>query len=1078
MFCTSSEKPDWGLGKLIRQDGNFCEIEYFVSPVSDPEIVRVKKSSIKIKSLPDQTRVYWSDAESELWRIGRVIQGEGDSISVQFPNKDIKNIQIEQLFTRWSLPINDPTPYLASFVNETPLFAESRRKYIKSIMKQRALSAGMSGLLSSSIELEPHQYNVIKKILNDPIQRYLLADEVGLGKTIEAGILIRQYILDDPEGHYVVVIVPPTLVNQWRGELITRFHLENFLDDTVHVIASDDIDEVKDEILNAKMLVIDEAHHIVRGVEYKQETHFYKLISEACHRVDRLLLLSATPVISNTKGFLAMLHLLDPTIYSLSGLDAFMKKIEMHKELAYLIADLVPENVLMLQSTLEALKTLFPNDSILLERVEELGKILEISFDEEDPNIIESVVNLRAHISETYKLHRRILRHRRSKVQGITPNRIGIEVVSYQQQGMKFLIESLEKWRSDAASHVYGLEDMYTVDTLSEIYSLFMDALLSDTLLLVDLAEARLSGKKTNRSGDELSSVIFDQPLLTGESTVLKEIINFANQVHNDKSRFELAVQKVSDLQGSGKKVVIFCSTAFTADHLYEICKAKLIGVCRHILNADTALSNNDHSILICDHSAEEGLNLQGGDKVIFHFDLPLSPNRLEQRTGRLDRYGARYDILSYIIQCDDNPYEREWINCVSEGFGLFSRSIASLQFLIEEKMSQLKNELLIKGIEALPEFKDQLSGDQGIIAKELKDIELYDELDALLVEYDDSFDDLVDYDSDWMSHAALTDEWVCKSLLFKAVPHHISQPFPPDRVFRYQYSHDQRNNTLISLTDYQNNFIDSIDVDAPNRSWTTPMTPAYSFRRQTAVSKKLRILRYGDTFLRGISDFTEVDDRGRSHAIWRTTPDYIPENVADLFLRFDFVIETNIAEVLQLVSSLGVDSKANFKRIGDMLFPAIVRTIWLDSELRLVDDDRVGKYLDIGYNRSITNGILDKNIKYGHWMQLIESDLPYFSDWRERCFNGREAALQYLSESTDLEKITQEYVNKAKALHQQHYTQLRSRIIHLHGDEADCERKRMKAEEKLHHAYYEGILNPTIRLDAVGAIFLYQKRL
>jgi ATP-dependent helicase HepA len=88
---------------------------------------------------------------------------------------------------------------LARQINETPMFAEARSGFVRAIIGQRAACQGMSALYSSVIELDSHQVEVVRRVLQDPAQRYLLADEVGLGKTIEAGILIRQYVHDDPD---------------------------------------------------------------------------------------------------------------------------------------------------------------------------------------------------------------------------------------------------------------------------------------------------------------------------------------------------------------------------------------------------------------------------------------------------------------------------------------------------------------------------------------------------------------------------------------------------------------------------------------------------------------------------------------------------------------------------------------------------------------------------------------------------------------------------------------------------------------------------------------------------------------
>ncbi len=74
----------------------------------------------------------------------------------------------------------------------------------------------MSAILSSVIDLEGHQVEVVRRVLQDPVQRYLLADEVGLGKTIEAGLLIRQCVLDCGKDAEIVIVVPDALVDQWQ----------------------------------------------------------------------------------------------------------------------------------------------------------------------------------------------------------------------------------------------------------------------------------------------------------------------------------------------------------------------------------------------------------------------------------------------------------------------------------------------------------------------------------------------------------------------------------------------------------------------------------------------------------------------------------------------------------------------------------------------------------------------------------------------------------------------------------------------------------------------------------------------
>src|SRR3954465_14971729 len=88
----------------------------------------------------------------------------------------------------------------------------------------RGPSRGLLGVSSGSVDLHAHQVGVARRVLSDPVQRYLLADEVGLGKTIEAGFVIRQRLIDAP-GSLIVVLVPSALQWQWEMELDSKFSL-------------------------------------------------------------------------------------------------------------------------------------------------------------------------------------------------------------------------------------------------------------------------------------------------------------------------------------------------------------------------------------------------------------------------------------------------------------------------------------------------------------------------------------------------------------------------------------------------------------------------------------------------------------------------------------------------------------------------------------------------------------------------------------------------------------------------------------------------------------------------------------
>ena len=473
---------------------------------------------------------------------------------------------------------------------------------------------GMSALLSSAIELEAHQVEVVRRILQDPIQRYLLADEVGLGKTIEAGILIRQCFLDGGPQTQVIVLTPVALVPQWRAELVTKFLLGDRLGSSLHVLSLDQEREVLGHLANAVMLVIDEAHHLRREGDASRIA-FFDQVAAAAARLDRVLLLSATPALHNTRGFLEMLHLLDPKTYPLEDENALRERIESRQALAEIVASLTPDNALYLDHSLDQLVELFPHDAFLQEQVAKLRALSDGMPEEDDPEFVEALGRVRAHLSELYRLHRRVLRHRRRSIGGLTPDREGAEVIDYSSAETADLIEDFDAWRVEDLPQAGATRPASALASRS-----FRSA--SGATSNTPCGPSRLRRNVGQDRGSRVAARLGGAGAFRARQTALTEFL---------RSRL-----------GARRQFIVFCSDIPTADHLaQELAKALGVPVDRHspdesaweAFGADPA-----RPVLVCDRRAEEGLNLQGGRKTIVHWDLPLDPNRIEQRLGRADR--------------------------------------------------------------------------------------------------------------------------------------------------------------------------------------------------------------------------------------------------------------------------------------------------------------------------------------------------------------------------------------------------------------------------------------------------------
>ena len=197
-----------GIGKLesIDEIKNQGVVGFFTSPnqPSDRRI-SINLDLIDHAKLFDEQNIYVIDDRYKLWRSGRYGgQRPCGNHLVQF----IKNIAGEldnpvfPLFDIYVLNLLnndyiDPSLFLAHRCVDSPFFYNSRMDFITAYISQQVACRSISAIPSSSIELEPHQLAVVAQVLNDPVKKYLLADEVGLGKTIEAGLILKELLFND-----------------------------------------------------------------------------------------------------------------------------------------------------------------------------------------------------------------------------------------------------------------------------------------------------------------------------------------------------------------------------------------------------------------------------------------------------------------------------------------------------------------------------------------------------------------------------------------------------------------------------------------------------------------------------------------------------------------------------------------------------------------------------------------------------------------------------------------------------------------------------------------------------------------
>jgi len=694
-----------GIGKLIAAKVDYAEVEFFDSP-SGPRLVKVRVRSHLVRrvTLSRQTRVFMFEPDSGIWRAGRIDEliadeqsGNEEHYSVKFPNGINERVPVSRLFVRWARPIADPTEYLAAKITDTPFFFEGRSRIVRHLAKQRAAFGGLTGLASSAVELLEHQISIVRRVLRDPIQRYLLADEVGLGKTIEAGVLIRQHILDQPIDADVLVIVPDHLIGQWKKELATKFFI-SAEDCRLTLVGSTSLMGEDADDSQHSLVVIDEAHKIA-SLAFSTSASELKAFDRICRIAltsSRLLLLSGTPVLRQENQFLAMLHLIDPDGYPLSNLDAFRKRVQERQTVAEATVDLTDNaSGMFADEAVSKILDAFGNDDRLTQLCSRVKELLWVP--EDSAERISALRELRTHLTETYKLHRRLLRTRRSdpRVADLLPSRNGAVSISHEDQARTEASQFLDTWRLS----LENLDDQ--PEYLKQLFATFVVAAMAHPRVLVREIKKRLFQLKggSPRKSDIDQFLAFD-----GERELLTERMELIGSLVEEDNRCT-AIADWANSHPEVRKIVVFVSDPEIADYVCSDLqhKSRHVPVIRYqgrTVQLRDFEVDRSRRFLVCDQRAEEGLNLQRGGTAIVHYDLPLDPMRIEQRIGRVDRIEANARITNVVVS-QHHSYEYQWLECLSEGIGVFNRSIAPLQYLLSESVSRIHGRLLTAGRDA-----------------------------------------------------------------------------------------------------------------------------------------------------------------------------------------------------------------------------------------------------------------------------------------------------------------------------------------------------------------------------------------
>jgi ATP-dependent helicase HepA len=528
------------------------------------------------------------------------------------------------------------------------------------------LPSPIYGLSGARVSLLPHQLFIAHEVANRNAPRVLLADEVGLGKTIEAGLILHQQVLRERVKR-ALLIVPEPLLHQWLVEMLRRFNLRFslFNEDRCAAHVEDDGNPFLSEQLvlcsldffiqhpewmtqalaaGWDMLVVDEAHHL--QWQPQQPSPEYEFVEQLAQQTPSVLLLTATPEQLGAAGHFARLRLLDP--HRFHDLQAFLAEEEQYQPIAQAAAELLDATTLS-SATINTLHKVFHDTSESRALLDELVGA-KCDTDKQE-HIRETLLH---QLVDRHGTGRMLFRNTRKAVKGFP----------------------LREAHGYALAPPPEYNQIHTVLATAEAQTQFA-------------ANFGVSFQQLS-----LTPEIIYQTLSALDLEAMQNALNW----WQCDPRVSWLASKLRELKKH--KTLVICASAQTALDLEAVLRQRE-GMRVGVFHEDLKIIERDRAAawfadmeagaqaLICSEIGSEGRNFQFAHHLVL-FDLPLNPDLLEQRIGRLDRIGQRHTIQIHIPYLANTAQEIMY-RWYQEGMQAFTHTCPAGPGVYE----QIANELL-----------------------------------------------------------------------------------------------------------------------------------------------------------------------------------------------------------------------------------------------------------------------------------------------------------------------------------------------------------------------------------------------
>lgn len=588
------------------------------------------------------------------------------------------------------------------------------RAFRSALAVERITNANQSTLYAfraQRVLFEAFQYKPLLKMLESSDRRLLIADEVGLGKTIEAGLILTELEARQTLDR-VLVVCPSRLREKWRDEMSRKFgkdfdiagrsDLEEYLQrlrrspnrSRLRAVVSMQTlrnTELREQLLSEigfiDFVIVDEAHH-ARNPSAKTS----EMLRDLCEAAGSVVLLTATPLHLGNRDLFTLLQALRPSEFrDYAVFDQRLQHFKGVHEAALLVRSQKEENLV---SVRQVLKGLFQTGVVPSARDPLAVQVIE-DLEGPIPQDRRSWVDLERRVQDLHPLSSILTRTRKRDVQELAAIRrarvFRCQWTAEEDQAYRKLIHG--------AGSLGWISERMTIGQMQR-------ARQAASCLPATLAKAR-EAARTDEEALELTDILpGDLPVKRTHDT--RDTSHLPGQLQGPDSKLEKLVELLQLVQQEepGAKVLIFTYFVGTSRYLEEQLSARGFAALRIAgdVPSDPKRPDKDERgivmrrfredpeirVLVSTEVGSEGLDFQFCHYLV-NYDLPWNPMVVEQRIGRIDRFGQQSENVHVLNIVVEGTVEDRILLRLYQRIGIFRESIGQLEAILGEEVSELQ---------------------------------------------------------------------------------------------------------------------------------------------------------------------------------------------------------------------------------------------------------------------------------------------------------------------------------------------------------------------------------------------------